>query len=110
MVLVKAGRLVDTDAGTVQNDQNILIRDGKIEAVGKKPADPSRGESRDLSTMTVLGLIDCQRTWPIRQCGSAQQSNENVRESAFEAIPNAGKELLSASRRARCRRVLCLDR
>ena len=32
---IKAGRLVDPQAGTVLNDQIILIRDNKVEQVGK---------------------------------------------------------------------------
>src|SRR5438445_10541768 len=59
VVFVKAGRVVDTDGGTVQSDQNILIRDGKIEAVGKSLAIPAGAKVVDLTNMTVLaGLID----------------------------------------------------
>ena len=57
---IKAGRLVDPEAGTVLNDQVILIRDNKIEAVGKGLAIPADAKVIDLSQMTVLpGLIDC---------------------------------------------------
>jgi imidazolonepropionase-like amidohydrolase len=57
---IKAGHLVDPDAGTVLADQVILIRDNKIEQVGKSLAVPSGAKVIDLSTMTVLpGLIDC---------------------------------------------------
>ena len=57
---IKAGRLVDPQAGTVLNDQVILIRDNKIEAVGKGLAIPADAKVIDLSQMTVLpGLIDC---------------------------------------------------
>jgi imidazolonepropionase-like amidohydrolase len=57
---IKAGRLVDPDAGTVVTDQVILIRDNKIDAVGKGLAVPPGAKVVDLSTMTVLpGLIDC---------------------------------------------------
>ncbi len=60
VVFVKAGRVVDTEGGTVQSDQNILIRDGKIEAVGKSLAIPAGAKVVDLTSMTVLpGLIDC---------------------------------------------------
>ncbi len=34
VIAIKAGRLIDTDAGTVLNNQVIIIRSGKIEAVG----------------------------------------------------------------------------
>ena len=57
---IKAGRLVDPQAGTVLNDQIILIRDNKIEQVGKGLAIPADAKVIDLSQMTVLpGLIDC---------------------------------------------------
>ena len=57
---IKAGRLVDPQAGTVLNDQIILIRDNKIEKVGKGLAIPADAKVIDLSQMTVLpGLIDC---------------------------------------------------
>ncbi len=57
---IKAGRLVDPQAGTVLNDQIILIRANKIEQVGKGLAIPADAKVIDLSQMTVLpGLIDC---------------------------------------------------
>lgn len=57
---IKAGRLVDPDAGTVLTDQVILIRDHKIEQVGKGLSVPAGARVIDLSSMTVLpGLIDC---------------------------------------------------
>src|SRR6478609_9863714 len=60
MTAIKAGRLVDPQAGAVLNDQIILIRDNKVEAVGKGLAIPADAKVIDLSQMTVLpGLIDC---------------------------------------------------
>ncbi len=57
---IKAGRLVDPQAGTVLSDQIILIRDNKIENVGKGIVIPADAKIVDLSQMTVLpGLIDC---------------------------------------------------
>src|SRR5437870_12316192 len=58
--VIKAGRLVDPDSGTVLTDQIILVHDNKIERVGKGLAIPPRAKVIDLSSMTVLpGLIDC---------------------------------------------------
>jgi imidazolonepropionase-like amidohydrolase len=58
--VIKAGRLVDPDSGTVLTDQIILIHDNKIERVGKGLAIPPGAKVIDLSSMTVLpGLIDC---------------------------------------------------
>jgi len=60
VIAVKAGHLVDPDSGSVLADQTILIRDHKIEAVGKGLAIPAGVKVIDLSSMTVLpGLIDC---------------------------------------------------
>src|SRR6266480_973884 len=97
VIFVKAGRLVDTDSGTVQTDQNILIRDGKIEAVGKRLAIPTGAKVVDLSGMTVLpGLIDCHThvADPPNADPLSSLTKTSV-ESAFEAIPNAAKALLS---------------
>ena len=64
LVAVKAGRLVDTAAGVVRENQLILIEGDKVKSVGAV-ADLSKSlpaETRviDLSNATVLpGLIDC---------------------------------------------------
>ncbi len=59
VTVVKAGRLVDTEHGTVATSQIVIIRDGKIEEVGPSLAIPAGAKVIDLSGMTVLpGLID----------------------------------------------------
>ncbi len=58
---IRAGRLVDVANGKVLGNQVILVRDGKIEAVGSADAVaiPPAAKVIDLSTYTVLpGLID----------------------------------------------------
>src|SRR6201993_1270151 len=58
--VIKAGRLVDPDSGTILTDQIILVHDNKVESVGKGLAIPPGAKVIDLSSMTVLpGLIDC---------------------------------------------------
>src|SRR5438132_14415995 len=58
--LIRAGRLVLTDLGTIAVDQQLVVRDGKIESIEPAPARVSSAEVIDLSDMTVLpGLIDC---------------------------------------------------
>jgi len=57
---IHAGKLIDPDSGTVLTGQTILIRAGKIEAVGNDVTIPADAKIIDLSKMTVLpGLIDC---------------------------------------------------
>ena len=59
VIVIKAGRLIDPDAGSVLSDQVILIRDNKIQSVGRSLAIPPEAKVIDLSSMTVLpGLID----------------------------------------------------
>src|ERR1700716_2657326 len=60
VTVVRAGRLIDPDSGTVLTNQVIMIKDGKIQAVGKELALPADAKWIDLSDKTVLpGLIDC---------------------------------------------------
>jgi imidazolonepropionase-like amidohydrolase len=60
VTVIKAGRLVDPDSGTVLTNQVIMIKDGKIQAVGPALALPAIATVIDLSDKTVLpGLIDC---------------------------------------------------
>jgi imidazolonepropionase-like amidohydrolase len=56
---IKAGRLIDPDAGTVATNQVILVENGKFTAVGPNVAIPAGAQTIDLSTLTVLpGLVD----------------------------------------------------
>ena len=92
VTVIKAGHLVDVDAGVVLADQTIVIRDGTIKAVGKGLAIPAGATVIDLSSMTVLpGLIDCHThladglhgTEPLHQI---QKSASQV---VLESVPNA---------------------
>ena len=56
---IRAGRLVDVDAGRVLTNQIILMRGGKIEAISEHVVVPAGATLVDLSKMTVLpGMID----------------------------------------------------
>jgi imidazolonepropionase-like amidohydrolase len=56
---IRAGRLVDPEAGTVATNQVILVEAGKFTAVGANVAIPPGAEVIDLSRFTVLpGLVD----------------------------------------------------
>jgi imidazolonepropionase-like amidohydrolase len=89
---VKAGHLVDPDSGTVQADQVILIRDHKIEAVGKALPIPAGAKVIDLSAMTVLpGLIDCH-THVADGHGDGDPFNvlrKTASQIVLESVPNA---------------------
>lgn len=57
---IKAGRLVDPEAGSAAANQVILIEDGKISKVGPGLSLPEGVEVIDLSDLTVMpGLFDC---------------------------------------------------
>jgi imidazolonepropionase-like amidohydrolase len=56
---IRAGRLIDPDAGTAALNQVILVQDGKITAVGSNLAIPQGAEVIDLARFSVLpGLVD----------------------------------------------------
>jgi imidazolonepropionase-like amidohydrolase len=97
---VRAGRLIDTDTGTVVADQVILIHDGKIEKVGKEKEIeiPAGAKIIDLSKMTVLpGLIDCHThladgAHDGEPMGQFRKTGAQI---ALESVPNARATLES---------------
>ncbi len=57
--LIRAGRVVDVQSGTVRENVNILVEGDRIRAVGAGLEAPSGARELDLMDMTVLpGLID----------------------------------------------------
>jgi len=90
---IKAGSLIDPDAGTALADQVILIRAGKIEAVGRGLAIPSGAAVIDLSNMTVLpGLIDCHTHLADGAHGGGDpisQLTKSASRVVLESVPNA---------------------
>src|SRR5215471_11247668 len=57
IVAIKAGRVVDPDAGTVATNRVIVVENGRIKSIGA--AAPSGAKTIDLSNETVLpGLFD----------------------------------------------------
>jgi imidazolonepropionase-like amidohydrolase len=96
---IKAGRLIDPEAGAVLGDQLILIRDNKIEALGKGLAIPAGAKVIDLSKMTVLpGLIDCHTHLAdgARDEGDPlSQLKKTSAQVALESVPNARNMLES---------------
>ncbi len=60
VTVIKAGRLVDPEAGTAARDQVVIVEAGKIKAVGAGLKIPAGARVIDLSASTVLpGLFDC---------------------------------------------------
>ena len=93
---IRAGKLIDVDAGRVQANQMILVRGGKIEAIGENLLIPTGATVIDLSKMTVLpGLIDCHTH--LADLGDAEPLlvlQRTSAETAYAAIPNARVTLL----------------
>jgi imidazolonepropionase-like amidohydrolase len=56
---IRAGRLVDPEAGTLATNQIILVQGGKFTAIGSNLPIPTGSQVIDLSGLTVLpGLVD----------------------------------------------------
>ncbi len=95
---IKAGRLIDPDTSAVLTEQLILIRQNKIEAVGKGLSIPAGARIIDLSQMTVLpGLIDCH-THLADGHSDGEPFNvlrKTASQIALESVPNARKMLES---------------
>jgi imidazolonepropionase-like amidohydrolase len=98
VTVVRVGRLIDPDSGTVLTNQVIMIKDGKIQAVGRELAFPANATMIDLSDKTVLpGLIDCHTHVADGQ-GDGEPFNvlrKTASQIALESVPNARAMLLS---------------
>jgi imidazolonepropionase-like amidohydrolase len=95
--VVRAGKLVDVDAGRVQSNQMILVRGDKIEAIGENLPIPAGATVIDLSKMTVLpGLIDCHtHLADLPDAEPLLVLRKSAAESAYAVIPNARVTLLA---------------
>jgi len=92
VVAVKAGKLVDPESATVLKDQIIVIRDGKVEAVGHNLPIPAGTQTIDLSSETVLpGLIDCHTHLADGTHGDGDPVSifrKTAAQYALESVPN----------------------
>ena len=98
VTVVRAGRLIDPDSGTVLTNQEILIKDERIQAVGTELALPANATVIDLSDKTVLpGLIDCHTHVADGQSDGEPFNvlRKTASQIALESVPNARAMLLS---------------
>jgi len=98
VTVIRAGRLIDPDSGTVLVNQQILIVKDKIQAVGSELALPADTKVIDLSKMTVLpGLIDCHTHVADGQSDGEPFNvlKKTASQIALESVPNARAMLLS---------------
>jgi len=89
---IRTGKLVDPLTGTILTDQVIVIRNSKIERVGKGIDVPAGATIVDLSKMTVLpGLIDCHTHLAdgARTGDPLAQFKKTGAQIALESVPNA---------------------
>lgn len=102
LVYVRAGRLIDPTTGKVSENVGLVIRDGKIAAVGVASA-PAGAKVVDLSHETVLpGLIDVH----VHLTSNANNEGLNgltvsVPREAIDGVPNAKRTLLAGFTTAR---------
>lgn len=97
-VVIRAGHLIDSEAGQVLDGQSILIRDGVIVAIGPQLAVPAGAQTIDLSAYTVLpGLIDSHTHLTIdpRDQDPLAELHHSAAERAFAALPNARAVLMA---------------
>jgi len=92
VTVIRAGKLIDPDAATVLSDQIIVIKNDRIEALGKGIAYPADARVIDLSQETALpGLIDCHTHLAdgAREGDPLVQFKKTAAQVALESVPNA---------------------
>jgi imidazolonepropionase-like amidohydrolase len=96
---IHAGRVIDPEAGKVLTDQIILVRDGKVIAIGAsdRMTTPPNALLIDLSHSTVLpGLIDVHVHLTVNPSeGGANGLTVSTPREAIDGVANARKTLLA---------------
>ncbi|NNG15631.1 MAG: amidohydrolase family protein [Gemmatimonadales bacterium] len=87
-VLIRAGRLFDSEAGAFLENQDILVRGSRIAAVGPGLALPDGAETIDLGNYTVLpGLIDAHTHLLYLEDLSGSLTTEGLKALLLEGEP-----------------------
>jgi imidazolonepropionase-like amidohydrolase len=89
---IRAGKLVDVETGRLLTNRVILVRGGKIEAIGENLSIPAEAAVIDLSKLTVVpGLIDCHTHLAdgARDTDPISQLKKTAAQVALESVPNA---------------------
>lgn len=97
VTVVRAGKFIDVEKGRELENQIIVIRGEKIEAVGANLRIPEGAKVIDLSKMTVLpGLIDCHtHLADMTDPEPLEVLKKTAVETAYATIPNARVTLLA---------------
>jgi imidazolonepropionase-like amidohydrolase len=86
--VIRAGRLFDSEAGVFVSAREILVRHGRIAAVGEKVERPAGARIIDLSRYSVLpGLIDAHTHLLNLENVTAGITMEGVRQLVNEGLP-----------------------
>jgi imidazolonepropionase-like amidohydrolase len=96
-IAIRAGRLLDVESGRISTDQVILVRDGRIQAVGPNLKVPEDASVIDLAKQTVLpGLVDCHtHLADLADSEPLSLLRKSAVETAYAAIPNARLTLMA---------------
>jgi imidazolonepropionase-like amidohydrolase len=99
LTVVRAGRLVDVEAGETRSSQRILVRGDRIESVGPDPGDTPPGRVIDLSERTVLpGLMDMHAHMvgePDTGHGYARLVTRTAAQEAMSGVRNARATIMA---------------
>ncbi len=92
---IKAGRLVDPEAGTIATNQTIVVEAGKFRAIGANLPIPQGAELIDLSQLTVLpGLVDAHNHLALTY---KEEPERNIYYLTYVMDPTALRAIQAAS-------------